>query len=85
MRGKVTIGFFGSLGERIGRSVALDLPEQGSTVAELRSRLAELHPMASNELMRRGVLACASDEIVGEDHRVMPGSAVEFLPPLSGG
>ncbi len=85
MGASATIRFFGSLGERIGRSVAFDLPPPGCTIAHLRERLAALHPAAASELMRPATRACVGDLVVGEDHLVRPRDEIAFLPPLSGG
>jgi molybdopterin converting factor small subunit len=85
MQCSATIGFFGSLGDRIGRSIVVDVPPEGCTIAQLRTRFAGLHPAAAAELMRTATRACADDRIVGEDHLVRAGDKIEFLPPLSGG
>jgi len=79
------IGFYGRLAESIGREAELQVPDGGCTVAELRRLLGEQHPHAAAELSRPSVRASVADSIVGEDHRVGPGDAVEFFPPLSGG
>ena len=78
------IGFFGRLREALGdeREVA---GEAGETVAQLRSRLAGLHPEAAGELLSPRVRACVADTIVGEDFPLGGQERVEFLPPLSGG
>ena len=84
-RQALKISFFGSLGERIGREIELDLPAEGCTVRNLRSRLAREYPHAEADLMRPALRACVNDAIVGDDHVVQRGAAVEFFPPLSGG
>jgi molybdopterin converting factor small subunit len=71
------IGFYGRLAERFGREIALDLPDEGCTVAELRARFDGLDPAT--------VRACVNDVMAGEDGQVRPGDRVDFLPPLSGG
>ena len=77
--------FFGSLGERIGREMELDLPTDGCTVAELRLRLAEALPDAARELGSPSLRACVDQVLAFEDTRVLPGREVAFIPPLSGG
>ena len=71
------IGFYGRLAERFGRGVALDLPDEGCTVAALRARFDGLDPAT--------VRACVNDMIVGEQALVRPDDRIDFLPPLSGG
>ena len=67
--------FFGRLADRFGRTVEIDAPA-GSTIADLRARLALNDPL---------VRACVGDTLVAEDFRVEPGQEVEFWPPVSGG
>ncbi|HET9426825.1 MAG TPA: MoaD/ThiS family protein [Allosphingosinicella sp.] len=76
--------FFGKLRDALGDESDL-VAEQGETVAQLRRRLADLHPAASRDLLNPGVRACVDDVIVTEDFIVGDRESVEFLPPLSGG
>jgi molybdopterin converting factor small subunit len=85
MSSRVTISFFGSLADGIGRSVDVELPATGCTIAQLRAHLSAAHPGYAAELTGPGTRACAGDRIVAEDHPVRPGDQLEFLPPLSGG
>ena len=79
------IGFFGRLGERIGREVDLDLPADTCSVAALRLHLAQLFPVAAADLASGSLRACVDETIVPDTHIVRPGQKVEFFPPLSGG
>ena len=79
------VGFFGRLGERIGREVELEMPESPCSVADLRRHLADLYPYAAADLVSGGVRACVDEAIVPDSHVIGPGQKVEFLPPLSGG
>lgn len=79
------IGFFGRLGERIGREVDLDLPAEAWSVAELRLHLAQQFPAAAADLASGSLRACVDETIVSDSHIVRPGQKVEFFPPLSGG
>jgi molybdopterin synthase sulfur carrier subunit len=83
-KGVMKIGFFGSLREAIGDECEIDA-ERGETVAQLRLRLAALHPRAAPELLGPRVRACVGDTIVGDDFALRGNERVEFLPPLSGG
>ena len=76
--------FFGKLRDALGDQRDLAVAE-GETVAQLRRRLAELHPVASRDLLNPGVRACVDDMIVAEDYVVGDHDSVEFFPPLSGG
>ncbi len=75
---------FGSLGETIGREVTADVPADGCTVAELRRQLVNGDP-AHAPLAASSVRACVDQVVVGDDHRILPGQEVAFVPPLSGG
>ena len=77
--------FFGSLGERLGRVVEIELPPEITTVAALRAHLAQLFPELGDALTRLTVRACIGDRIVGEDEPVTAADEVHFFPPLSGG
>jgi molybdopterin converting factor small subunit len=79
------IHFFGKIGERIGRTVELDVPPTVARVAELRAFLATVYPQAAADLASGASRACVGDTVVGEDQRIAPGDTVEFFPPLSGG
>ncbi len=79
----VKICFFGRLGESIGRCVEHDAAP--APVAVLRRLLAERFPGVGAALMQPSLRACVGDELVGEDHALAGVTAVDFLPPLSGG
>ena len=79
------IGFFGRIGERIGREVNLDLPAEACSVAELRLHLAQQFPVAAADLASGSLRACVDETIVSDSHIVRPGQKVEFFPPLPGG
>jgi len=79
------VQFFGRMAERIGREADVALPSGGCSVADLRRRLAELHPHAEAELLAPSLRACVDDAIAGDDRIVREGSEVAFFPPLSGG
>ena len=78
------IMFFGKLRDALGDEREL-AAEPGDTVAQLRRRLADLHPQAAGDLLNPGVRACVDDTLVGEDFVVGSRDSVEFFPPLSGG
>jgi molybdopterin synthase sulfur carrier subunit len=79
------IGFFGRIGERIGREVDLDLPAEACSVAELRLHLAQQFSAAAADLASGSLRACVDETIVSDSHILRPGQKVEFFPPLSGG
>jgi sulfur-carrier protein len=76
--------FFGKLRDALGDQSEL-AGTDGETVAQLRRRLADLHPEAAGDLLNPGVRACIEDTIVGEEFVVGRRDSVEFLPPVSGG
>ena len=75
--------FFGRVADLIGRSLQVDLPDAGCTIAELRARLAAAP--GADILLRPGVRASVDREIVGDDAVVMPGTEVAFFSVFSGG
>ena len=75
--------FFGRVADLIGRSLQVDLPDAGCTIAELRTRLAA--SPGADILLRPGVRASIDREIVGDDAVVRPGAEVAFFSVFSGG
>lgn len=78
------IGFFGSMGERIGREVDIDASNVG-TLAELRNLLAAAFPEAAVQLLSPTLKACVDDSIVDDKLALSGQERIEFFPPLSGG
>jgi molybdopterin converting factor small subunit len=78
------VRFYGKLADLFGneRELAIDTP---CTVAELRARLAIVHPKAADALQHRRVRACIGDQIAQDSDIVREGTALEFLAPVSGG
>jgi molybdopterin converting factor small subunit len=81
----IVIHFYGSIADRVGRSVELDLPDSVTTVAELRELLGTTYPHAAVEIVSGSLKACIDDEVVGEAHDIRRAGTIEFFPPLSGG
>ena len=79
------IGFFGKLGETIGRQVDIDPPSGLSTVEELRAWLAATYPAAASDLSRPGLKAAIEDNMVSDETSFVGVDRVEFFPPISGG
>jgi molybdopterin converting factor subunit 1 len=63
-------------------SVAVDVPE-GSSVGELRRRLAELYPALAG-LLERSALA-VDHEFVEDTRPLLRTAEIALLPPVSGG
>lgn len=77
--------FFGSLADRLGREMRVEIPPEGCTVAELRRLLAGKDQTAAAALGAPGVRASADKELIGDGQRVSPGQEISFFPILSGG
>ena len=75
---------FGSLGERLGRELALDL-DGAPTVADIRRELARRHPEAAGDLDAARARALVNDESASEERMVGSADEIAFLPQLSGG
>ena len=76
--------FYGRLADVIGTELEVEA-SPGCSVAELRDRLASEHPEAGDVLRSRRALTCIGDRVVRDDHRLVAGDTIEFLPPVSGG
>jgi molybdopterin converting factor subunit 1 len=80
---EITVRLFARFRELAGaESVAVAVPS-GSTVAELRRRLA-LHWPAAAELLATSAVAVNAD-YASDDRPVGPGDEVALIPPVSGG
>lgn len=80
---KITLKLFGSLRASVGESaLTVDL-EDGATVADVRSWLAERNPLVE-ELGDR-LAASVNLEIAEADAALADGDEVAFLPPVAGG
>ena len=77
----VTVKYFASLRERLGRSEdQLELPDGGSTVADIWQRVS-----ASGPELPDNILTAINMEYVKPDARVRDGDEVAFFPPVTGG
>jgi len=80
---KLSVRLFAVARELAGcESVSLELPE-GSTVRQLRGRLAEMYPALAAVLPH--VLFAIGSQYAGDDAVVSTGSEVACIPPVSGG
>lgn len=81
----VTVRFFGSLREAVGRD-AVDLDIENACIAGVRKRLASL--LRADELQAlsgQGVRVCVNQTIVRGNVELGTGDEVAFLPPVTGG
>lgn len=81
----VTVRFFGSLREAVGRE-AVDLDIEDACIAGVRKRLASL--LRADELQAlsgRGVRVCVNQTIIRSNVGLSTGDEVAFLPPVTGG
>lgn len=79
------IGFFGKLGEMIGRQVEVDPPAGLSTVEELKDWLAATYPAAAGDFAGSGLKVAIDDQLVPDTTSFVGVDRVEFFPPISGG
>lgn len=80
-----TVLLFGRLGECFGREVAVVLPRDGWTIADLRRHLSTLVPGGEEILDSVKVRACVDQVMAEEGTMVGSGQEVAFFPPVSGG
>jgi molybdopterin converting factor small subunit len=76
--------FYGRLAEAIGAELEVGAAI-GSTVAEVREKLAAEHPDAAGVLRNKRALSFVGDRLVRDDYRLASRDRLEFLPPVSGG
>lgn len=79
------IGFFGKLGELIGRQIELDTPSDVRTVDELKQWLSTAYPAAASEFSAARLKAAIDDVMVPGSTEFADAHHVEFFPPVSGG
>ena len=75
----VTVRFFASLREELGRPDASIEAEAGMKVADVWRRVGEGRPLPSD------VLAAVNFCYVDKEHPVGDGDEVAFFPPVTGG
>lgn len=75
----VTVKFFASLRERVGRAEARVEAPAPLTAAEVWRRAAGTEPMPANTLV------AVNMEYADRDHVVRAGDEVAFFPPVTGG
>ncbi|MEN8183374.1 MAG: molybdenum cofactor biosynthesis protein MoaE [Myxococcota bacterium] len=80
---RVTVKLFGAVREESGaKDLALELPE-GVRVGDLRSRLAEAHPVIARFGSRLRI--SRNLDFVGDEEPLADGDEIALLPPVSGG
>lgn len=82
---KVPILFFGQLAEQFGRLREVEIPAEGCTVANLRTRLINANDHLAFALTRPGIRAAVDQEVVGDEALVTPTQEIAFFSPVSGG
>ena len=81
----VTVRFFGSLRETVGRDV-MDLDVEAACIAGVRAGLASRLGMEELQaLSAPGVRVCVNQTIVRGNVELRRGDEVAFLPPVTGG
>ena len=75
----ITVKYFASLRERMGRGEDRLGPPLPATVEEVWERVGGPEPLAGN------LLFAVNLEYAGADHPVADGDEVAFFPPVTGG
>ena len=75
----ITVKYFASLRERLGRGEDRLDPPLPATVAEVWERVGDGEPLAGR------LLSAVNLEYAESDHRVGDGDEVAFFPPVTGG
>ncbi len=80
---KVSVLYFATLRDRVGqRQEQVEIPE-GTSAAEFKQLIADLHP-AIEEALPTTIVA-VNREYVGDDYVIQLGDEVALFPPVSGG
>ncbi|MFH1518369.1 MAG: MoaD/ThiS family protein [Pseudomonadota bacterium] len=77
------ISFFGKISDPVGKTLEIALPDSGLCIADIRRAVAQA--CRTEMILDKTIRAAVNDEVVLEDHRVMPGDDVMFMSALSGG
>lgn len=80
---RLKVRFFASCAEAAGRKEMRMTVENGMTLAELKHRLASLHPMLRP--LFPGLAFAVNGELKKTDAVLRNGDEVSLLPPVSGG
>ena len=76
--------FYGRLADQFGAHVDLDA-RAGSSIAEIRQRLAAENPASAADFLGKRVVACVGGSLVRDDYVIRELDEIDFLPPVSGG
>ncbi len=75
----ITVKYFASLKDRMGRDRDVVTASQVRTVADVWSQVTDAYELPDN------TLAAVNMEYVGVSHPVQEGDEVAFFPPVTGG
>ncbi|MBA4328702.1 MAG: molybdopterin converting factor subunit 1 [Polaromonas sp.] len=82
---KITVKYFASIREAIGRS-SESLDTAASTLAALRDELISRGPAYAEALARGKAVRMALDQVMVDESSVLAeGAEVAFFPPVTGG
>ena len=79
----ITVLFFASLADAVGRRELSLAHVAGDTVASVRDRLIAVHPQVSE--FTETLLYAVDEEYADEDAPVPAGATLALIPPVSGG
>lgn len=79
------VTLFGKLADPLGAMVWVGGGECEELIGDIRARVAALEPRLAELMGDPRVRACIDGKIATNGARVAPGSAVEFIPVVSGG
>ncbi|WP_058301905.1 MoaD/ThiS family protein [Gorillibacterium timonense] len=80
----IRIHLFAGLADEIGETpLAMDLPESGLTVQDLKAELVRRHPGADRWV--RQSLTSVNRTFAPDDQLLRDGDEISLIPPLSGG
>ena len=82
---QVTVRYFASLREALGKQEQIELPD-ATTLAALRDALIASSPRHADALRRSRSLRCAVNHQLAEESALLQaGAEVAFFPPVTGG
>jgi len=79
------VSFFGRPSDIFGKSVTIDIPEEGLPLEELRQRIEQIHGGAARGALGPHISAMVDDAVISGGVYIKPGQDVAFISRVSGG
>ncbi len=82
----VHVLYFASLGEKVNRTnETIELPNDVSTLADLKQHLSSRGPVWQETLLQGVVKNAIDQSLCGDAETIKDGNEIAFFPPVTGG